>query len=134
MSALYQQAQQLLATGQLNWAAGAWDIMLVGGGYTPNFITDTTLAVVPGAAQLTGVVALSGLSVANGICKAANPIWANLLTTAKVTAALIMAHNATLESSALIAYIDSGIGFGISPNHEDTTLVWDANFGGIFAP
>lgn len=134
MSGIYQGTRQLLASGTLNWAGGAFDVMLVGGLYVPNFATDATLADVPGGAQLTGVVALSGLAVANGVFKAGNPTWATLFTTAPVVAALIMQHNAALQSSALVAFIDQGVGFGSSPAHEDTTLTWDSNFGGIFSP
>lgn len=134
MSGVYATTSSALASGTFNWTSGTYSLMLVGSGYTPNYVTDTTLANIPGGSQLlTTPLNLSGEAVVAGFCKATNPTWASLTTASAVQGVAILQNNAGAQSTwALVCYIDQGTGFGQKATAIPANIIFDAR--GIFQP
>lgn len=130
MSAIYRSGSQLFATALLDWTVpGAIVAMLVGTAYTPNFLTDNVLGVVPSPAMLTSIKPLLNPTVVNGVCGADALIWANLVTTDGVAAVLLLHDDGSgvPANFPMIAYLDDGFGLLYSPTHEDTTIAWSTS-------
>lgn len=131
MSGIYAITQNALLSGAFNWTTGTFAIMLVGPGYTPNYATDTTLANIPGGSQLlASPLALGGLTVSGGFCKAANPAWTALTTSAPVQGVAVLQNvSGTWD---LVCYVDQGEGFGQAAAGQPANVIFDTR--GIFSP
>ena len=128
---LYNSARQLFATGALNWAAGSFDVALVDNTYAPLFANDDTVSDIPSTAILTPFQALSGISVLAGWCKAANVTVPGFFSSTPITGIVIAQNNGGAQGTwPLIAYLDTGSGFGFFGNGNPVSLNWSAN--GVF--
>lgn len=130
MSGIYASAREAFSTGAWDWTSDTFKVMLVAASYVPNYATHTTLANVGGAARLTTAAAIANRTVSGGVCKANPVVFANLLTTDHITGVLLLRTvDATEENDRLVALLTGGSGFGLSPVHEDTTVIWDTTEG-----
>ena len=131
MSGIYAVTSNAFATAGFNWLTGTFGAMLLGPGYTPDYLADHYLSDVPGVAQLLSApVPLTGLSIGpTGFCKADNLSWIALATTAAVEAVLIVQNVGPWQ---LVCLIDQGAGFGQQANTEPANLLFSSQ--GIFRP
>lgn len=133
MSGVYEAIQQdMLSTGYA-WASKTLAAYLVGASYTPNFVTDTTVASLPGGSLLAGPANLTTLTASGGVASAALLDFGSITTTAAVEGVLIVDHTSVTGSLApLVLYLDQGVGFGQIVGGVDCKIVWDTR--GIWSP
>ncbi len=122
-----------MLSGEFTWVGQPYYAFLVDDTYTPNFVTDSALSVIPSTAPLCLAQALGSLSLNNGAVDAANITLAGVDTTKTMYALVIIRYNSgNVEASRLICYIDQGQGFGVQPLASSVQLTFDTR--GIFAP
>jgi hypothetical protein len=126
------QAAQL-NSGQQAWTSRTLAAYLVGGSYTPDFATDTTVASLPVGSLLAGPTNLTTLTAAGGIAGAAVLDFGSITTTAAVEGVLIVDHTSVTGTLApLVLYLNQGVGFGQIVEGVDCKIIWDTR--GIWSP
>jgi hypothetical protein len=135
MAQKYDVASYLFATGGLNWGNANLVMAFVGAAYAPNFASDGFVSAIPAAGLLTKFYPLASTTVrGDGMCLAGSLVLPAVTTLSPIIALLIAIDNGSGDDTTfpLVAYIDTGIGLGITPEQTDVAITWDQSFGGVF--
>lgn len=112
--------------GDIDWDAHDIRCCLVRG-YTFNsahdFLNDVTGA---GGTIVASSSAFTAKTVTNGVADADDVTFTAVASGASIPALLIYKEGASDAARRLIAYIDTGTGFPISPDGSDVVIQWDA--------
>jgi len=131
---VYNNARNLFATAQLNWAIAPINAMLVSTLYTPSishkYVTDIT-------AQAGSIVVrdlpLTGLGITpSGICYGNIPEIEALLSTFTVLGVVLYSKLPSDSLSPLIYFTSSGFGFPFTPAGFNYDIGYDQSNGGYF--
>ena len=129
-NALYDSARAGFLAGTLDWDADTIKAVLIDTGtYTFNAAHDFYN-------DLSGVVgsessAFASKTTTAGVADAAD-ITFTAVTGNTVEAIVIFKDTGNVATDALIAYIDTGTGFPVTPNGGDITVSWDSGANKIF--
>lgn len=127
---VYNNARQLLATAQLDWATANISAMLVSALYVPT-LADKFVSVIPSAAILARAVC-TNVSVTNGIATALIPQFNSLLSDYICTAVILFVNTGVDSTSSLVYYSSTGNGFPFAPLGFNYYVAPDASAGGWF--
>ena len=127
---VYNNARQLLGTAAMNWTSQAVWCALLNSSYTPS-PTDAYLSAVP-RANIIAEVAVTGLTVVNGVCSCTVPQFNSLLSASAVTGVLLYIKGASDAVSPLVYYSSDGIGFPFTPQGFNYAVAADQSAGGFF--
>lgn len=132
MNTRYSYANQQFLSGNLNWLAQTFRVLLINtNAYTVQPTVHRTLADIPAGAQIATSPALTGMGVTNGVATAANVTIPTV--TGPVIGAWVIFHDTGVAStSELIAYIDTAIGLPWNPQGLNVVIHWDTGPNGIF--
>lgn len=119
---LYPKGREGFLDGSIDWDTNDIRCCLVRG-YTYNsahdFLDDITTIVVRSSAFTTK-------TVTNGVADADDVTFTAVGAGADIESLVIYKYNAVDSAARLIAYIDTGTGFPISPDGSDVVIQWDA--------
>lgn len=133
MNQLYQTGRNAFLTGSINWlSTPVWAILVDTGLYTPNFVTDQYLSIIPSGAIIasSGGPLLSPTAV-GGTADAADVSF-TAVTGATVEAVVLYASTGVAGTSQLIAYIDTAAGLPFTPSGGNVAIQWDNGANKIF--
>ncbi len=127
---LYDKARQAFLTGGINWSGNTVHAILVESGYVLDSVNHEFLSSVSGGFRVASG-ALSNKSATNGVADADN-ITFSAVVGDPVTAIVLAQIGASDATSRLIAYIDEGSAFPVTPNGNDITVIWSDSATKIF--
>lgn len=124
-NAFYTAAKHDFPTGDVQWGLSDIKATLVNAGYTFS-AAHTTLADL-GANVLAGITnqALTGEAVSAGGVASADSVTFAGVTAAQTLKALILYDDQGGGVTRLIAYFDTGAGFGLTTTGADITVDWN---------
>lgn len=126
MQALYPAARSAFASAGIDWSTGGFTVYSLGPGYT----YDPADAVIADLADITGSVALAGMTVlAGGVCDATDA--AIPVTSGDSTNAIVVAET----GGTLVYFTDtytSGEPINRLSDGSDTLVAWSNGSGRIF--
>lgn len=128
----YTFANQQFLTGQLNWLADTFKVLLVD---TTNYTfvknVDEHLADIPAIAQIATSSALTGKTATGGVAQA-DDVMINAVTGPVIRAIVIFHDTGDPTTSELVCYLDTGIGLPWNPQGGNVVIHWDRGPNGIF--
>lgn len=123
---VYDAGLENLLDGSVDWLTDDIKVVLVDvADYTVDLAADTSLADVPGAARVATSGSLTGKTVTLGAMGAAD-ISVNNVTGDQFEAVVVYHDSGVEATSYLLAYLDTGVGFPLTPNGDDVLVSWDA--------
>ena len=126
-NALYPTGKEALL-GSLNWLTDDFRVVLLSSAYAYNSAHQYH-------SSLTGILAtsanLSGKTAASGVADASDITISAV--TGTVASLVLVRWSGTSGTSELIAYMDTGNGFGVTLAAEDVRLIWSDGSSKIFA-
>lgn len=128
---VYNNARTLFATAQINWPAAAVNAMLVSSGYAPQ-LTHRYVSDIDPTAIIVRDLALTNLTVVNGICAGTIPEIASVVSPYTVTALILYIDTGPDSASPLVYYSSTGPGFPFTITGFDYTVGFDQTAGGYF--
>jgi len=129
-NAMFGKGREGFLAGDIDWDADDIRAILIDtGDYAVDINVHDNLDDVAGASRVAVTAAFSGKTVALGVADAADIAFATV-TGDQSEAVIIYQHTGVESTSRLIAYIDTGTGFPITPNGGNILITWDA--AGIF--
>lgn len=140
---LYDKGREAFAGAQVDWDTDDIRAILVrtvaGGGaggnavYSANTTTDQFLSTIPNNVYCRlSTVQLSGLTLVDGVCDAADAVWPSVPTGDAAQNIIIYKHTGVEGTSRLIARIDTATGLPVTPNGANVTSQWDNGANKIF--
>jgi hypothetical protein len=120
------------ASGQVNWLNDTIKVVLCTSAYTPNTATDQYLSDVPGGSRVATSSALTGKTITAGVADADDVTFAAVAGGSTVTQAVVYKDTGVAATSPLIALLDTAVGFPITTNGNDITLLFDNSTYRIF--
>ena len=130
-NALYDKGRQAFLEGGVAWLTDNIKVILVSSGYTVNLGTHQFLSDVPGAAIVATSANMAGKTSTSGVANATNQNFPTV-TGSTVTAAVIYKDTGNINTSPLIAYIDTATGLPVTPSGGDILIQWDTGTNKIF--
>lgn len=122
------------ASGQINWTNDTIKAVLVSSSYSPNSASDQFLSIVQAATgSLTGQT-LSSKTVTAGVAQGSNVTFSAVPAGFTWNYALLYKDTGSVNTSPLIALLDSGSATGLPliSSGGDITLSWNVGANGIF--
>lgn len=130
-NAIYPRAKQALLTGAINWVGNTIHAIAVDTAqYTVDLNTHEFLSSIPGAARIASG-ALSNKTATSGVADADNVTFSSVVG-ATIEAVVLAQISGSDATSRLIAYIDEGSTFPVTPNGNDITVIWSDSASKIF--
>jgi hypothetical protein len=120
------------ASGQVNWLNDTIKVVLCTSAYTPNTAADQYLSDVPGGSQVATSSALTGKTITAGVADADDVTFSAVAGGSTVTQAVVYKDTGVAATSPLIALLDTAVGFPITTNGNDITLLFDNSTYRIF--
>lgn len=130
---LYTKAKQKFLEGHFNLPSDTINASLVDTGlYTVDLANHDFRNDIPDSAVI-ATQPLASKTVTDGVFNAANTVFPNVPASANtIEAVVVWKDTGTPTTSALIAYIDSGVGLPTTPNDGNITVAWDVGVNKIF--
>ena len=128
----YSFANERFLTGQLDWTAGTFKIVLIDATkYSVQPDVDQTLADIPVAARIAISGLLAGMTATKGVAKA-NDVTMATVQGQEVQALVIFHDTGNEGTSELVAYLDTANGLPYIPQGTTAVIHWDTGPNGIF--
>ncbi len=115
-NALYGKGKEKLLTAAINLSSDTIKAALMSSAYTPNLSTNEFLS-----------------DISANVLNTAQTLGTKTITLGVFDAADITYTAVTASTSALLAYIDTIVGFPLATNGGDITIIWDSGANKIFA-
>lgn len=129
-NSLYVKAKEALLNGLINWATDTVKCILVDTNeYTVDLDNDEFLSDIPAVARVATSENFEGKTILNGVADADDIVFSTV-SGEECSALVIYQHIGVEATSRLLAYIDAGPGFPITPTGEDVDVEWNSE--GIF--
>lgn len=132
-SGLYDAGRDAFANGDIDWPNADIRVVLVDtADYSVDLASHTALDDVPSGARVaTSSASLAGKTTLAGVCDATDLTLSSVIGD-QAEALILYLHTGTEGTSILIAYIDTGTGFPVTPNGGDIIIQWDSGANKIF--
>lgn len=132
-NALYDLGRNDFLRGLLAWETDDIRVALIDTAlYTANLVTDASLANIPPAARVAvGTASLANKTATAGVADA-DDFTLPGVTGLPVEALVLYKHTGVDATSRLIAYIDSAVGFVLTPNGNAVLIRWSDSANKIF--
>lgn len=132
MSGLYDAAREALLSGDIDLLVDDIRCFFVDAAdYVVDLAAHDFLDDVPGAARVGTPEVLANITVTDGVFDADDVTFAALAGDT-VEAIILYVHTGVEGTSKLLAYIDTGGGFPLTPAGTDVTITWDNGVSKIF--
>jgi len=131
-NALYDKGRQKFLEGSIAWLTDDIKVALIDvADYTVNIASHEFLSDVAGAAIVATSSNLTGKTSVGGIANASPAAFA-VVSGDPAEALIIYKDSGVAATSPLIAYLDTGTGFPITPSGGSLSVVWDTGSNKIF--
>jgi len=129
-NALYNKGRNAFLTGEIDWLSDTIRAALVSTSYSPDLATDEYWIEVSSYVVGSPVI-LNGKAAVDGIADA-NPIVYSAVSGSQIGSIVLYKDTGNSTTSRLIAFIDNGVGFPITPNGGNIGITWDTGANKIF--
>jgi len=131
-NALYGKGKEKLLTAAINLSSDTIKVALMSSAYTANLSTNEFLSDIS-AHVLNTAQTLGTKTITLGVFDAADITYTAVTAGATAKAVVIYKDTGLASTSALLAYIDTIVGFPLATNGGDITIIWDSGANKIFA-
>lgn len=132
MSGLYDSARQKFLEGGLAWLTDTVKAILIDTtAYTVDLAAHDFLNDVPSGARIAVSDSLDTKSSTAGVADAGNVTFTNV-SGPQCDAMILYKHTGVESSSALIAYMDAGVGLPVLPTGGDIVMIFSDDVDKIF--
>jgi hypothetical protein len=131
-NALYGKGKEKLLTAAINLSSDTIKAALMSSAYTPNLSTNEFLSDIS-ANVLNTAQTLGTKTITLGVFDAADITYTAVTAGSTAKAVVIYKDTGLASTSALLAYIDTIVGFPLATNGGDITIIWDSGANKIFA-
>lgn len=128
--ALYDSAREAFLSGDLDWLADTYKVLLVSSGYTFSS-THAVLSDVPSGARVATSGALTGKTATAGVADA-DDVTISAVSGSQITGLIIYQDTGVEATSKLVCYVDEGTGIPLTPNGGDVVVTWSSSAERIF--
>ena len=131
-NALYPVSIKKFADGEIDWLDADIKVVLVDTGAYTYSAAHEDLADIAAGARIATSGGLASKTSTGGVCDAADVVVSGVTGTT-VEAVVVYKDTGTAATSPLIAYIDTGTGFPLTPNGGAVTVQWSNGADKIFS-
>lgn len=132
-NALYDLGREGFLDGNISWSADSIKTVLVDSAlYTPNLTTHEFLSSIPAGARTATSANLTAKTVAAGIADASDATFTAVPVDSSQEYVVIYQDTGDVNTSRLIAFIDTATGLPVTPNGGDIVVEWSNGAVKIF--
>ena len=132
-NALFDKGREAFLNGDISWSGDSLKVVLVDSSlYTVNLATHQFLADVPAGARTSTSVNLTGKTITAGVADASDATFTAVPVDSSQEYVIIYQDTGDVNTSRLIAFIDTATGLPVTPNGGDIVVEWSNGAAKIF--
>lgn len=132
-NALFDKGREAFLNGDISWSGDSLKVVLVDSAlYTVNLATHQFLSDVPVGARTAISGNLTGKTIAAGVADASDATFTAVPVDSSQEYVLIYQDTGDVNTSRLIAFIDTATGLPVTPNGGDIVVEWSNGAAKIF--